>query len=165
MGVNELFSKTASLHRFGNSLPFPTQATSCTGQMASCRVSGFANMERRGFQSSLSKPGGNASTFTLDIYTADTDGSLQKLSVGKHMLQGDALQFVKLHEQAGAEQAKQRLKLVPALPEQALSCWIPHIAAWKPKSLIANALTVLLTIYFYSDLWHSPVPLSSPCPQ
>jgi len=102
---------------------FPTQATSCTGQRASCRVSRSASVERRGFQSSPSKPGGDASTFTLDVCTADTGG------LGQHMLRGDALQFVKPHEQAVAEWAKQRLKSVSALPALALLCWIPHIAA------------------------------------
>lgn len=102
MGANELLSKTASLQRFGNSLSFPTQATNCAGQRASCGVPGSANVEGRGFPSSLSKPGGNASTFTLDICTADTGGSLQKLNLGKHVLQGDALHFVKPHKQVGA---------------------------------------------------------------
>lgn len=157
------FHKVASLQRFGNGLSFPTQATSCTGQGASCRVSGSAKVEGRGFQSSPSKPTGNASTFTPDICTADTGCSLQKLNFGKHILQGGVLQFVKPPEQAGAERAKQRLKLVSVMLLQTVPCWIPPIAAWKPKSLIGNAITLLLTTYSCSDLWNSPVPLSSPC--
>lgn len=122
MGAHELLAKMASLQRFGNSLSFPTQAMNCTGRRASCRVSGSINMERSCFQRSLSKPGGNASTFTVDIYRADTGDSLQKLILGKHMLQGEALKFVKSHEQAGAEQTKQRLYL----SHHSLKAKIPH---------------------------------------
>lgn len=38
-----------------------------------------------------SRPGGNVSTFTPDTCTAGTGGSLQKLTLGQHMLQEDAL--------------------------------------------------------------------------
>ncbi|RLW10166.1 hypothetical protein DV515_00001913 [Chloebia gouldiae] len=75
-----------------------------------------------------SKSGGNVSTFTPDTCTAGTGGSLQKPTLDQHMLQEDALQFLRPHEQA-----KQRLKLV-SMP-------LPHITAQKLKSLTGNALT------------------------
>lgn len=152
----------ASLQRFGNSLSSPIQPRAAQGKGPAVGYLDLPTWEE-GFQSNLAKPGSDASTFTLNICPAVTGSPLQKLSLGQHMLQGDAQQFVKPHEQAEAEGAKQRLKLVPALPAQALPCWIPHTVVWKPKSLPGNALTVLLTTYFCSDLWHSPVPLSSPC--
>lgn len=55
--------------------------------------------------------------------------------------------------------SKLRLKAVSALPAQALPRWIPRVTAWMLKSLTGRALIVLHTIYFYSEVWHSPVPL------
>lgn len=96
------FQKRQVCRDLGTAFPSPHKPRTAQGQRASCGVPGSANMEGRGFPSSLSKPGGNASTFTLDICPADTGGSLQKLSLGKHVLQGDALHFVKPHKQVGA---------------------------------------------------------------
>lgn len=93
MGANELHPQIPSLQGFGNSLSFPMRVTSCTGQRASV---GYLDLLS-------SKPGGNVSTFTADTCTAGTGGSLQKLNLGQHMLQEDALQFVRPHEGIGAE--------------------------------------------------------------
>lgn len=99
------------------------QLTSCTAQRAS-----VGNLDLLS-----SKSGGIVITLTPDTCTAGTGGSLQKLTLGQPMLQEDALQFVSAHKQVGAEQAKQRLKLV-SMP-------LPHITAQKLKSLTGNALT------------------------
>lgn len=122
MGANELCSQMPALQRFGNSHCFPGQVKSCAGQ----RAVGDLDLLP-------SKRGGNVSTFTPDSCTAGTAGSLQKLTLGQHMLQEDALQFVRPHEQGGAEQAEQSLKSV--------SIALPHISAQKLKSLTGNALT------------------------
>lgn len=98
------------------------QVTSCTGQRASV---GYLDLLS-------SKSGGNVSTFAPDTCTAGTGGSLQKLALGQHMPQEDALQFARPHEQVGGEQTTQRLKLVSITS---------HITAWKLKSLTGNALT------------------------
>lgn len=127
--VTELLSKLASRQRSGNSISCPTQATSCTGQRARYRLPGFAKVGGKGFQSSPSKPDSSASTFRSQICRTGKGVSLQRLSLGQHMFQGGALQFVRPQEQTMAEQDKQRLELVSALPKQALLCWIPHSTA------------------------------------
>lgn len=67
--------------------------------MASHRVSGSLNTERRGLKSSPSKTGGNASTFAIGICTANAGTPLWRQSLSQHMLQVGALQFVNPYEQ------------------------------------------------------------------
>lgn len=102
VAVNELLSKMASLQRFGNSLSSPIVPRAAQGKGPAVGYLDLPTWEE-GFQSNLAKPGSDASNFTLDICTAVTGGPFQKLSLGQHMLQGDAQWFVKPHEQAVAE--------------------------------------------------------------
>lgn len=124
MGADELHPQMPSLQGFGNSLSFLVQVISCTVQRASLGCLDLLSP----------KSGGNVSTFTADTCTAGIGGSLQKLTLGQHMLQEDALQFVRPHEQVVAEQDKQRLNLV-SIP-------LPHITAQNLKSLTDSSLPV-----------------------